>query len=68
MEVSVEEIMRISRERQAINKLEFRNIVWTYQGKPLDIPSQLLDDFEICGLNNIDFITSNFLPDRPWQD
>ena len=68
IKIAVEEVMRIQKERLAINKLNFSDIVWTYAGKPLEIPQKLLDDFELCGLNNMDFITSNFLPDRPWQD
>lgn len=68
VEIAVEEVMRISNERRTINKINFRDIVWTYQGKPLNIQKQLLDDFELIGLNNMDFITSNFIPDRPWQD
>ena len=67
-EVAVEEVLRIQNERRAINKLKFGEIVWTYQGKPLDLPKKLLDHFELCGLNNMDFITSNFIPNRPWQD
>ncbi len=67
VEIAVEEVIRIHEERWAINKHSFGNIVWTYQGKPLDIPKQLLEDFEMCGLNNMDFITSNFIPKRPWQ-
>jgi len=66
-EIAVEEVMRIHEGRWAINKLDFSDIVWTYQGKVLDIPKQLLEDFELCGLNNCDFITSNFIPNRPWQ-
>ena len=66
--VAAEEVMRIQRERHAINELNFRDIIWTYQGQPIDIPVQTLDEFEICGLNNVDFVTSNYLPDRPWQE
>lgn len=68
IEVAVEEVMRIINERSAINKLNFSDIVWTYKGKPLDLPKRLHDGWVLCGLNNIDFITSNYLPDRPWQD
>ena len=67
IEVAVEEVIRIHEERWVINKLKFSDIIWTYQGKPLDIPKGLARDYEFCGLNNMDFITSNFLPDRPWQ-
>jgi hypothetical protein len=67
-EVAVEDVMRIAKERWAINKLRFEDIIWTYQGKPLDISTKLSEDFAMIGLNNCDFITSNFLPNRPWQD
>ncbi len=68
MEVAVEEVMRIQKERGAINKLDFEEIVWTYKGVPLEISVWIKRDWMFCGLNNMDFITSNFLPDRPWQD
>lgn len=68
IEIAVEEVLRIHKERWVINKPDFLDIVWTYKGKPLDIPRQLLEDFNLCGLNNMDFITSNFIPVRPWQD
>ena len=65
--IAVEEVMRIHEERWAINRHEFRDIVWTYKGIPLNIPKRLLDDFGFCGLNNMDFVTSDFIPGRPWQ-
>lgn len=68
-EIAVEEVWRIHEERWAINRLKFSNIIWTYQGKPLDIPRELLDDYELIGLNNCDFITSSYLPNKlaPWR-
>ena len=68
IEVAVEEVIRIHKERLAINSLNFSDIVWTYQGKPLDLPNKLLEDFAVCGLNNMDFITSNIILDPPWRD
>ena len=67
-EVAVEEVLRIHRERWNINKLGFRDIMWTYQGRPLDIPVDQLDNWYFTGLNNMDFITSNYLRNRPWQE
>lgn len=67
--VAVEEVMRIHEERWAINRLRFSNIIWTYQGFPIDVPKKLLDDYELVGLNNCDFITSNYIPKKlaPWR-
>lgn len=68
-EIAVEEVWRIHEERWAINRLNFSNIIWTYQGSPLNIPKKLLDDYEFIGLNNCDFITSSYLPSElaPWR-
>lgn len=67
IKIAVEDVMRIQKERRAINSLNFADIIWTYRGKPIKCSKQKRDDFGLCGLNNMDFITSNYLTDRPWQ-
>jgi len=67
MNIAVEDVMRIIKERRAINQLDFMEIIWTYQGEAVDIPEGAREKFLFTGLSNMDFITSNFLKDRPWQ-
>ncbi len=54
--IAIEEVYRIQEERRAINKLEFQDIVWTENGKPINIPAEVLHTWLFCGLNNMDFI------------
>ncbi len=67
VEIAVEEVMRIQSERWNINELEFDDIIWTYKGKPIEVDPKLVADYSHIGLNNCDFITSNYLPNRPWH-
>ncbi len=68
VEIATEKVMRMQRERTEINGLDMDDIIWTYRGKPIDVPEQLQRDFGLTGLNNIDFITSNIIPESPWLD
>ncbi len=67
VEIAVEEIIRMTQERKAVLEHDFMDIAWTYKGKPLDVPHKLRENFYTTGLNNIDFITSDYIPNRPWN-
>jgi len=56
--VSIEETIEIMNARAAINRLDFRDIIWTKEGKVIEFSEEELDRFEMLGLNNIDFILS----------
>lgn len=58
--VSIEYIKAIMEQRAYVNRLDFRDIEFYEDGKKLNIPEDVLSDFELTGLNNIDFIWSNF--------
>lgn len=58
--VRIEDVLRIQKERDAINRLKFRNIVWTRNGKEIYIDPAIKDDYALVGLNNMDFITSGY--------
>ena len=64
--VAVEDVLRIQEERAAINRLNFDEIVWVFKGRPVDIPKEIIDRWDFTGLNNVDFVTSNFWYGRPW--
>ena len=63
--VTIEDVLRIQKERSAINRLKFENIVWTKNGKAIHIDPMVKDDWLLCGLNNCDFITSNYYKKKP---
>ena len=60
MEVSIEYIRWIQEERAKINRIDLKDIVFFENGKVVDIPQKVIDDFAFTGLNNIDFIWSDF--------
>ena len=54
--VDVEEIRRIKKERDNINKLSIYDIDFYENGKKLVIEKKLLDFHKFLGLNTMDFI------------
>jgi len=58
MRVDVETIERIQAEREVINDHDFNNIEFYENGEKLEFHEKALDDWEMIGLNNMDFITS----------
>ena len=63
--VNIEDVLRIQKERSKINRLKFRNIAWCKDHKEIHIPQEIKDDWELCGLNNCDFITTNMYKTKP---
>lgn len=56
--VKIEDVLRIQKERSAINRLKFDDIMWTKNGKEVHISPNIKERWQFCGLNNMDFITS----------
>lgn len=60
MKVAIEYIKWLQGERAKINRAELEDIEFFENEMKLVIPKKVIEDFEFTGLNNIDFITSNF--------
>ena len=60
MRVDIEYIYWLQERRKEINGLCLRDIQFYKEGKQLRIKKKVVRDFEVVGLNNIDFITSEF--------
>jgi hypothetical protein len=60
MKVAVEYIKWLQEERAKINRLELKDIQFFENGMVLDIPEDVIDEFEYIGLNNTDFILSEY--------
>lgn len=43
-----------------INNVPFDEIQWMKDGKPLDVPQELKDEFKMTGLSNKDFVALEF--------
>ena len=61
MRVDVEIVEQIIFARWLINRLPFDKIEWYKDGKPMNIPQEILDEYKFTGLNNIDFVETEFL-------
>lgn len=58
--IDIEEIFEICERRKTINKLDLADIEFCSKGIPLNIDPKVTEEFSFTGLNNIDFITSNY--------
>lgn len=58
--IDVELVEAIQRQRMEINEIPFKEIEWYKDGKKLDFPQKILDDFEFTGLSNTDFVITEF--------
>jgi hypothetical protein len=59
MKVKISDVIRIQEERIKINSVPLSFIEWIDDnGNVLEIPSKIVDRFEMIGLNNVDFIIS----------
>ena len=60
MRIAVEYIRWLIDERNKINQTPLDEIVFFENGMQLDISKEVVDEFSLIGLNNIDFISSGF--------
>jgi len=58
MFVKVEYVRWLKSELRKINETSLPDIAWIEDEKILKIDSKVIDDFDFCGLSNVDFITS----------
>ena len=56
-QIAIEYVKELDKKRQEINNIKFEQIEWTENGKVIAIPKKIIDEFNFCGLSNIDFIT-----------
>jgi len=60
IKINIEEIFEIYDRRKIINNFDLMDIEFCVDGKPIEIDPKVKKEFEFTGLNNIDFITSNY--------
>ena len=58
--VNIEDIFEIQDRRRIINNFDLMDIEFYADGDPIEIDPKVKKEFEFTGLNNIDFITSNY--------
>jgi len=60
MKIAIEYIKWLSDERAKVNMVRLEQIEFYENGMKVDIDKAIIEEFELCGLNNNDFILSGF--------
>ncbi len=60
MKIAIEYVEWLMEEKSKINRQKLDDIELFENGTKLDIPQKVIDDFELTGLSNVDFILSDF--------
>ena len=60
MTIEIEEILRLKERLREINDQDLNHITFTENGQKLEINPKHIDEFLFTGLNNVDFITTEF--------
>lgn len=73
--IAVEEVRRLKARLREINALDLKDIVWTEDGKEVEVPPARLEEWRFIGMNNADFIDTNYYTEgfrhmivcQPWS-
>lgn len=60
MRIDIEKIQVLQEELRAFNRLLLDEIKFYENGKPMNIPSSIIEKFKFTGLNNSDFVDMQF--------
>lgn len=60
MQIAIEYVNWLMEERSKINRVALEDLEIFENGRKLDIPQKVIDDFGLTGLSNVDFILSDF--------
>lgn len=60
IKVHIEEIIGMHIRKSQINSVRLDDIEFYEDGQKIDIPEKAINSFELTGLNNVDFILTNY--------
>ena len=60
MKIAIEYVNWLTEERIKINSVPLKDLELFENGMKLNIPQKVIDEFELTGLSNVDFILSDF--------
>ena len=60
MKIKIEEILELKKRFREINSQDLTNLKFSLNDKEVVIDPKFIEEFRFTGLNNIDFITSEF--------
>lgn len=61
MRVDIEDVRQLHDELWQIDRLSFDVITWYYDGKPLEVPKEIAEEYKMIGLRNSDFVRTDLL-------
>jgi len=64
IQISIEEVQQLLARCREINALSLNQIEWTENGQVLSIDPEIMSRFELCGLNNVDFVGAEYWKNR----
>ena len=60
MKVNIEDLLALKKELNEINFQHLEDIEWDLDGELVEIPEKNIEEWKYIGLNNVDFITTEF--------
>lgn len=63
--VNIEVVKRLLQDLAEIDKVPFDQIEWHLDGKPLDIPKEILKEWKFMGMCNHSFVDMEFYNEEP---
>tara|TARA_Y100000310_G_scaffold307018_1_gene348752 strand:- start:34954 stop:35169 length:216 start_codon:yes stop_codon:yes gene_type:complete len=71
MRIDIEDILKLIEAKRKLNSLDLKEIEFYENNKKVEIPEQIIKDWNFTGLSNIDFIDTDFYKhgfDSPVKD
>jgi hypothetical protein len=67
--INVEEVLALQKRLDEINSLPLKSIKWFYNGKELIAKPEQIENWRLCGLDNVHFLELFLLlPDKPCEE
>jgi len=64
VKVNIEKLLKLKQELAEINAGDLASIEFYENGVLVDIPAEVISEWEFIGMNNVDFITTGFYEDE----
>jgi len=65
MIVNINELLELKEKLNEINSIPLEEIEFYENGELVEIPEELLEQWDYIGLNNVDFITTGYYKENP---
>lgn len=62
--ITIERVTELINIIDNINAIPFEEIEWHLDDKPIQLDSKIVKEWKFIGLNNVDFVRSNYMSDK----